>query len=110
MSHFAKIQNGTVIDIIVAEQAFIDSLPDASDWRQTSIRTAGNTHPEGRALRGNFARIGGIYSAESDVFYAQQPFPSWQLNTTTWSWEPPALYPRDGNIYAWDESTQTWKQ
>ena len=110
MSHFAKIQNGTVVDIIVAEQAFIDSLPDAGAWLQTSIRTAGNTHPEGRALRGNFARIGGHYSAESDVFYDQQPFPSWSLNTTTWTWTPPQAYPRDGAPYAWDESTLSWKQ
>jgi hypothetical protein len=110
MSHFAKIQNGTVVDIIVAEQAFIDSLPDAGAWLQTSIRTAGNTHPEGQPLRGNYARIGGVYDTVNDVFYDQQPFPSWSLNTTTWTWTPPQAYPRDGHIYAWDESTLSWKQ
>jgi len=109
MSHFAKIQNGTVIDIIVAEQAFIDTLPDATAWLQTSIRTAGNTHPLGQPLRGNYARIGGHYDTVNDVFYDQQPFPSWSLNTTTWSWESPAPYPRDGRIYAWDESTLSWQ-
>jgi hypothetical protein len=93
----------------VAEQAFIDTLPDAGDWRQTSIRTAGNTHPEGRPLRGNYAGIGHIYDSVNDVFYPTQPFTSWSLNTTTWTWEPPVAYPRDERVYHWNESTQSWQ-
>jgi len=110
MSHYAQIKNGRVTEVICADQTFIDLLPDAADWRQTSIRTSANVHPEGRPLRGNFAGIGHIYDAENDVFYPECPYSSWTLNTTTWTWEPPVSYPRDGNLYTWDEITQTWIQ
>ena len=110
MSHFAQVKNGIVAQVIVAEQDFIDAgyAGDPQEWIQTSIRTAGNTHPEGRPLRGNFAGIGHIYDAVNDVFYAPQTFPSWTLNTETWLWEPPTPYPQDGLLYDWDESTISW--
>ena len=108
MSHFAQVKNSTVQQVIVAEQEFIDQLPDAADWRQTSYRTYGNQHPEGRPLRGNYAGAGYTYDAVNDVFYAARPYASWQLNTTTWLWESPVPYPADGMSYLWDETTQTW--
>ena len=38
MAHFAKVENGIVTQVIVAEQEFIDSgaVGPASDWVQTS--------------------------------------------------------------------------
>jgi len=111
MSHFAKIDSGYVIDVIRANQDFINSgvVGDPNTWIQTSIRTFGNNHPEGRPLRGNYAFIGSIYDADNDVFYAPQPYPSWTLNTTTWLWDAPIPYPKDGNIlYFWDEENQSW--
>jgi len=112
MSHFAQIQDGRVVQVIVAEQDFIDSgaAGDAAQWRQTSIRTSRNQHPEGRPLRGNFAGVGHIYDEENDVFYAPQPYASWSLNTATWTWDAPTPYPRDGSMYYWDEQTQNWIQ
>ena len=95
MSHYAQVKNSQVQQVIVAEQDFIDQLPDAQDWIQTSYRTRGNQHPEGRPLRGNYAGIGYIYDSENDVFYPIKPFPSWQLNTTTWTWQAPVAYPDD---------------
>ena len=110
MSHYAQVKNSQVQQVIVAEQDFIDQLPDAQDWIQTSYRTRGNQHPEGRPLRGNYAGIGYIYDSENDVFYPIKPFPSWQLNTTTWTWEAPVAYPDDNQTYTWDEATLSWKQ
>lgn len=112
MSHFAKVLNGKVVQVIVAEQDFFNTFVDSSpgEWIQTSYNTLGNQHPEGRPLRGNYAGIGYTYDAENDVFYAPQPFPSWQLNTTTWLWEPPIQYPQDDKQYSWDESTTSWKE
>ena len=108
MSHFAQVHNGIVQQVIVAEQDFIDSgaVGDPAAWIQTSIRTSRNSHPEGRALRGNYACPGFIYDAVRDVFYPPQPFPSWTLDTTTWSWEPPVPYP--GGVVHWDEAGQAW--
>ena len=107
MSHYAKIENGIVTQVIVAEADFVATQP--GQWIQTSYNTRGNQHIlGGTPLRGNFAGQGHIYDAANDVFYAPAPYPSWQLNTATWTWQAPVAYPADGNSYAWDETTVTW--
>ena len=117
MSHFAKIQNGVVTEVIVAEQDFINSglVGPASEWVQTSYNTRGGVHygedgqPDGgTALRGNYAGIGYTYDSTHDVFYAPQPYPSWTLNNTTWMWEPPVPYPTDDKMYQWNEEVRNW--
>ena len=117
MSHFAKVENGIVTQVIVAEHDFINSgaVGDSNLWKQTSYNTRGGVHygqdgePDGGvALRGNYAGIGYVYDETNDVFYAPQPFPSWILNNTTWSWESPTPYPNDGKRYTWDEATTSW--
>lgn len=110
MSHFAKVCDGKVIQVIVAEKEFFDTFVDSSPgtWIQTSYNTHGNQHPEGRPLRGNYAGIGYTYDSVNDVFYAPQPYPSWTLNNNTWLWESPIPYPTDGKIYRWDETITNW--
>jgi hypothetical protein len=115
MSHFAKIEKGIVTQVIVAEQDYIDTLPETETWVQTSYNTYGNQHPEGCPLRGNYAGVGFTYDAVNDVFYAPQPFMAWALNTGTWLWSAPFPFPSDAGtgtppkIYAWDESVGNWK-
>ena len=107
MSHFAKINNEIVEKVIVAEQNFIDT--QEGTWVQTSYNTHGNQHVlGGTPLRGNFAGIGHTYDLTNDVFYQQQPYPSWTLNETTWTWEAPTSYPDDENQYDWNEATTAW--
>jgi hypothetical protein len=110
MSHFAKVLDGKVIQVIVVEQDFFNTFVDSSpgQWIQTSYNTHGNQHPEGRPLRGNYAGIGYTYDLTHDVFYAPQPFPSWTLSHTTWLWEAPIQMPTDDKIYRWDEPTTSW--
>jgi hypothetical protein len=112
MSHFAKVIDGKVTQVIVAEKEFFDTFVDSSPgaWLQTSYNTHGNQHPEGRPLRGNYAGIGYNYDATNDVFYAPQPFPSWTLNNTTWLWEAPVAMPTDGKQYKWNESITNWEE
>lgn len=112
MSHFAKVTDGKVTQVIVAEQEFFDTFVDTSagTWIQTSYNTYGNQHPEGRPLRGNYAGIGYTYDSVNDVFYAPQPFPSWILNNTTWLWEAPVAMPTDGKQYKWNESITNWEE
>lgn len=112
MSHFAKVTDGKVIQVIVAEQEFFNTFVDSSPgtWIQTSYNTHGNQHPEGRPLRGNYAGIGYTYDSVNDVFYAPQPYPSWTLNNTTWLWEAPVAYPTDGKPYKWNESITNWEE
>jgi len=111
MSHYAKVLNGIVQTVIVAEADFFKTFVDTSpgEWIQTSYNTIGGQHTQGGTpLRGNYAGIGYTYDRTNDVFYAPQPFPSWILNQTTWTWESPVPYPTDDNKYNWDESTKTW--
>lgn len=118
MSHFAKVLDNRVIQVIVAEPDFFTTFVDSSpgSWIQTSYNTRGNVHygPDGEpdggvAMRGNYAGIGYTYDQTNDVFYAPQPYPSWTLSQTTWLWEPPVAYPTDGQMYVWDETTVSWK-
>ena len=112
MSHFAKVTDGKVVQVIVAEKEFFDTFVDSSPgtWLQTSYNTHGNQHPEGRPLRGNYAGIGYTYDATNDVFYSPQPYPSWILNNTIWLWEAPVAYPTDGKDYRWNESITNWEE
>ena len=111
MSHYAKIENGTVTQVIVAEEDFISTgaLGDPASWVQTSYNTRGGEHLNGGTpLRANYAGIGYVYDATNDVFYAQQPFSSWTISAPTWIWEAPVPYPTDGNQYTWNEETTSW--
>jgi hypothetical protein len=123
MSHFAKVENGLVTQVIVAEQDFIDSgaVGDASAWKQTSYNTRGGIHygtdgnpDSGTALRANYAGIGYTYDAGNDVFYSPQPYPSWTISAPAWSWTAPVPLPSDAGTgeppkaYRWDEATTNW--
>ena len=110
MSHFAKVENGVVTQVIVAEQDVIDSGLFGDGWVQTSYNTYGGQHPEGRPLRKNYAGIGFKYDADLDAFIPFQPFPSWVLNEDTCLWESPIPYPQDGKEYIWNEETQSWNE
>lgn len=122
MGHFAKVCDGKVVKVIVAEKEFFDTYIDDSPgkWIQTSYNTHAGVHyktdtnepseDQSKALRGNYAGIGFIYDEMNDVFYEQQPFPSWTLNKTKWIWEAPIPYPQDNKSYAWNESIQQWNE
>jgi len=107
MSHFAKIENGIVTQVIVAEQDVIDSGLFGDGWVQTSYNTHGGQHPEGRPLRKNYAGVGYTYDSQRDAFIPPQPFPSWVISEETCQWSAPAPMPTDG-FYFWDEPTTSW--
>ena len=117
MGHYAKVLDGKVIGVIVAEpdffQTFVDNSPGA--YFQTSYNTRGGVHygqdglPDGGvALRANYAGVGYTYDHEHDVFYAPQPFPSWTISAPTWIWQPPVAPPQDDKDYYWDEAALNW--
>jgi hypothetical protein len=110
MSHFAKVCDGIVTQVIVAEPEFFTTFVDSSpgEWIQTSYNTYGGQHPEGRPLRKNYAGIGFTYDRERDAFIPPKPYASWVLNETTCLWGAPVAYPADGKRYSWDEATTNW--
>src|SRR6056300_921545 len=114
MAHYAKIVDGIVTNVIVAEAEFFDTFVDTNpgEWVQTSYNTRGGKHYEPnsniesadqtKALRKNYAGIG--YHYDGVGFYAPQPFNSWTKNETTYLWEAPVAYPTDGQKYIWNET------
>lgn len=114
MAHFAKVENGIVTNVIVADQDFIDSgaVGDPSTWIQTSYNTRDGEHPSGNPLRFTYAGLGYLYIAEHDVFVPPSPHPSWTLNTETFGWEAPIPAPeqKSGKIFIWLENEQRWEE
>jgi hypothetical protein len=115
MAHFAKIENGAVVQVVVAEEDFIltGALGDPASWVQTSYNTRGGIHygqdgqPSGREpLHKNYAGVG--YTWDGTGFAAPQPFASWSLNQDSYLWEAPVAYPIDGKAYSWNEEALAW--
>lgn len=120
MGHYAKVTNGKVTNVLVAEQDFVDSYIDhqPGKWVKTSFNIHAGVYygndgqpasnqaeaiaeDEGRQ-RKNFAGIG--FNYDGTGFYEPQPFDSWTLNSTSYVWESPLAYPTDGEAYRWNEA------
>lgn len=113
MAHYAKVNDGIVTEVIVAEKDFFDTFVDSSpgEWIQTSYNTSGGVHKNsGTPLRKNYAGIGYMYDKNKDAFIPPQTYSSWKLNENTCLWETPVAYPDDDKKYYWDESITNWKE
>ena len=124
MAHFAKVVNGIVQKVIVAEAEFFDNFVDnlPGEWVQTSYNTRNGIHyqpnsnipseDQSKALRKNFAGVGYIYNKVLDAFIPPKPFNSWILNEDTCNWEAPVAMPtttlEDNQYYSWNEQNQSW--
>ena len=111
MAHYAKVNNGIVEQVIVAELEFFNTFVDSSPgaWVQTSYNTFGGVHLNGETpLRKNYAGIGYTYDITKDAFIPPKPYASWTLVEATCQWQAPIAYPDDGKEYNWDESSTNW--
>jgi len=125
MADFAKIENNVVVNVIIADQGFIDSGAVDGLWLETTRDVVGgvvyeysNPNPDGTvpppvatdlpSVRKNYGGIGRNYDPVGDASYEDQPFASWTLNKTTYLWEAPVAKPDDGKNYAWNETDQRW--
>lgn len=113
MGHYAKIENGIVVQVNVVEEEYFSSNPDryAGQWVKTSYNTQGGVHTlGGTPLRKNYAGVGYTYDEELDAFYAPQPYASWTLDEDTCYWEAPTPMPTDDKFYTWNEDTLSWTE
>ena len=73
-------------------------------WKQTWF----GENPQ----RFRVAEVGGYYNETHNVFTSPKPYPSWVLNTTTYSWEAPVAEPErivsEAKVWSWDESSTSW--
>ena len=120
MAHFAELDAANVVArvVVVANPELIDGGAESESkgidflerlyghrrWVQTSYNANGNP-----AKRYRYASIGYTYDAARGAFLTPRPFPSWTLNESTCDWAPPVPHPQDGELYNWDEATQTWQ-
>jgi|TARA_Y100000015_G_C2373190_1_gene81133 hypothetical protein len=113
MAHYAKVNDGIVEQVIVAEADFFKTFVDDSpgEWIQTSYNTRGGKHIlDGTPLRYNFAGVGYHYDSKADAFYEPKPFKAWVLDTESYTWKPPTDMPDDGKAYRWDDDSDSWKE
>ena len=120
MGHYAKVVDGKVTQVIVAEADFFNTFVDTSPgtWLKTSYNTRGGIHYEPdsntpspdqtKSLRKNYAGIGYSYDLTLDAFIPPKPYPSWVLDEQTCLWNAPVPMPTEGGPYVWDEATQSW--
>lgn len=127
MAHFAEIDSDNkVLRVVVVDNQDVDNnggdqstgaenfvatlIPFSSNgvrWVQTSYN---------HNFRGRYAGADNTYNAEYDRFIPGQPFSSWTLNTSNFTWEAPTPMPVTYNnyeepfndIYNWNEETQSW--
>lgn len=125
MAYYAFLdENNIVTEVIVGkDEGNFDWETQYGSFRgqackRTSYNTKGGVHynPEtnqpsadqSKAFRKNYASIGYSYNPELDGFVPPKPYPSWILDGATCLWMAPIPMPQDGNLYYWDEATQSW--
>ena len=107
MGHYAKVENGIVTQVIVADGPDWCEKNLGGEWIQTSYSTHGGVHTGGKfPIHKNYAGIG--YLFDGIGFYAPQPFPSWTKDAETYLWDAPTAKPSDDKFYTWDEPTLSW--
>lgn len=116
MAHFAELdENNTVTRVIVVSNDdildesgneseeiglnFLENLYGHRNWKQTSYNNS---------FRKNYAGIGYKYYEEHDGFVNPQPYPSWSLNTETFTWEAPIPKPSENLFFTWNEENLQW--
>ena len=120
MAHFAKIENGIVTNVIIADQEFIDAGHVEGLWLETTIDAIGgfvyeldDSTPskliptDKPTVRKNYACIGYSYDAQRDAFIPPKPYNSWVLDESKCVWVAPVPLPQVG-VYQWDEETVNW--
>jgi hypothetical protein len=122
MAHYAFLDSNNIVTQVIVGKDEEDLAEGITSWeeyygnlknqvcKRTSYNTRAGEHTEGGTpFRGNYAGIGYTYNEELDAFIPPQPFASWTLNESTYSWEAPVAYPEDGEMYIWDEAAGNWE-
>jgi len=113
MAHFAKIENGKVVNVIVLnnedigggdfpddESTGLQYISDNLDSEGTYVQTSYN-----RNFRGRFAGKG--LNWNGSVFHGDQPYPSWTLDENG-DWRPPVQPSNIEGNQVWDEDSSSW--
>ena len=121
MAHYAFLDENNIVTQVIVGRDEDDLAEGVASWEdyygavkgqrclRTSYNTQGNHHSgDGEPFRGNYAGIGFTYDENRDAFIAPQPYPSWLLDEDSCTWAAPIPMPEDGELYTWNEGTQSW--
>jgi hypothetical protein len=122
MAHYAFLdKNNIVTEVItgVDENELIEGVSPETWYgnfrgqtcKRTSYNTIAAAHLNGGTpFRKNYAGVGYVYDEDFDAFIAPQPYPSWKLNYTTYSWEAPVPEPdvTEDTWWKWSEYNKEW--
>jgi len=122
MAHYAFLNKDNIVTEVITGVNETELIDDKSpeEWygefrnqtcKRTSYNTNANQHKDGGTpFRGNYAGIGFKYDERFDVFIAPQPFPSWKLNYTNYTWEAPTPMPDyiEDSWWKWSEYNKEW--
>jgi hypothetical protein len=116
MAHYAILDENNIVTTVIVGKDENETLPEGyTSWeeyyggKQTSYNTHGGVHRNGGTpFRYNYAAIDGMYDAGADAFIPPKPYPSWLLDSKTYTWKSPIPYPQDGKKYWWFENSGTW--
>jgi hypothetical protein len=96
MTYYAKVNEGRVVEVIVADAQFIETYSSNKPGRWVDAKT-------------NKVSIGDNYDAVRERFVPPKPLDSWVLDETTMNWMPPVAYPESGGPYVWNEENLEWQ-
>jgi hypothetical protein len=102
MSHFAKIINGFITEIIEATIEQINS-GEFGDPAQFVI-----TNGNGDRRKPYVGSVGYTYDVEHDAFVPPKTYPTWVYDYELGSWKPPVPFPEEAKPWLWSEATQSW--
>lgn len=96
MADFAVIENGTVINTIVA-----DSVEIAEALTGTSCVAYTEESP---------LSVNWYWDSTFSAYIPPRPYDSWTYNNMARTWEAPTPMPEaeEGKSFNWDEATQSW--
>jgi hypothetical protein len=109
MAHYAFLDKNFVVTEVITgvdETELIDGLDTETWYANYRGQPCKRTSYHGN-IRKQYAGVGYTFDETNDVFIVPQPYPSWTLDAN-YDWQPPVPYPTDGQLYEWDETTQTW--
>jgi len=122
MAHYALLDENNIVTAVITGkdegeqrdgvdvnwEEWYKNFHGVADCKRTSYNTNANVHAnEGTPFRGNYATEGYTYDPVNDVFLSPSPYPSWVVDTNTWSWKAPVDVP-EGEAKDWDEEAGAW--
>jgi hypothetical protein len=98
---YAKIENSTVVDVIVAEPKFIEMLTTMEIDGKTDHNWIDTTDCK------NDPAVGSTYRSDLNAFVHPRPYANAVWDETVFDWIPPVAKP-DGNNWFWDQAHNNW--